>query len=70
MNGTMFSQGNLDKIEAEMPQGGPDAPWLNEAYEPGVTGYIDWAARAGYVFDWEWDVGRRVLVTGEAHEAP
>jgi hypothetical protein len=70
INGTVFSQGNLDKIEAEMPQGGPDAPWLNPAYEPGVIGYIDWAARAGYVFDRVWDGNTFVLVTGEAHERP
>ena len=68
--GNTFSQADLDRIEADMPQGGPDAPWLDPAYEPGVVGYIDWAAQVGYVFDREWDMGTQsnVLVTGVARE--
>jgi hypothetical protein len=67
----VYTQTDLDKIEANIPQG-VNAPWLDPAYEQGVIGYIDWAARVGYVFDRDWDMGAQMnaVVTGVARELP
>jgi len=70
--GTVFTQADLDKIEANMPQGGIDAPWLDQIYEPGVLGYIDWAAQVGYEFERKWNMGTQTneITTGVARERP
>ena len=69
--GAVFTQADLDKIEANMPQGA-NAPWLDPEYEPGVLGYIDWAMRVGYEFERQWNAGTQSneIATGVASERP